>query len=231
MASRLIVSSLIVCFACFLSSVAAAGGLDERGEAQAKEASQLYKQGKYEEAAAIFARLSVEYTNMPIFERNLGACFYYLRRPEPALSNLRRYLSRKQNIAPDDKAVVERWIEEMEFLRAQTAAAELVPSVSPDSPREAVSPAVAEPAAPPEAKIQLAQSPPISETTKPLGADLSKQVATDEQGPVRKPFYETWWFWSGTAALVAAGTLTTIFLVTRDGDACDGSDHLCVGVK
>ena len=125
MACRLGVFLLAVALA--LGDVASRGqvamaqeaGMDAKGEAEAKEAIRLYKQGLYEEAAQRFAKLSVDYPDMLVFERNLGACFYYLKRPEPALSNLRRYLARKQNIAADDKTVVDRWIAEMEALRAQ----------------------------------------------------------------------------------------------------------------
>jgi hypothetical protein len=109
-------------------ALAGAGDLDDKGEAEAKEALRLYKQGSYEEAAKMFARLSVDYPNLPTFERNVGACFYYLKRPDPALSNLRNYLNHKKDITSDDKAVVDRWIEEMEELRAKE-----LPSAAPPS--------------------------------------------------------------------------------------------------
>jgi len=52
----------------------------------------------------------------------LGLCYYYLRRPEPALINLRGYLARTQSsIAAEDREDVERWIREMEALRAQSS--------------------------------------------------------------------------------------------------------------
>ena len=111
-----------------LESVALAAGLDAKGEATAKEASGLYRQGLYEDAAKLFAKLVVDYPDMLIFERSLGACFYYLHKPEPALSNLRNYLVHRKDIPADDKAVVDRWIDEMEKLRAHNAA---VPVVSP----------------------------------------------------------------------------------------------------
>lgn len=53
--------------------------------------------------------------------RNLGACYYYLHRAEPALSNLREYLRREQGITVDDRSEVENWIAEMEKLRSQQA--------------------------------------------------------------------------------------------------------------
>jgi hypothetical protein len=168
------------------------GGMDARGEAQAKEALTLYKQGLYEEAAKIFARLSVEYPEMPVFERNLGACFYYLRKPEPAISNLRNYLLRKQDIAPDDKQVVERWIAEMERLRDQESAARLPPSASPGqfaaAPASVPAPAPAawpQPLPPPTAAPYPApQYPPaVAPTFQAPQAQVQFLVPTPSAGP------------------------------------------------
>ena len=239
MASRLglplFVSTLVICLTSAQPpGTALAAGLDERGEAKAKEASQLYKQGHYEEAASIFAKLSVEYPDMVIFERNLGACFYYLRKPEPALSNLRRYLSLKKNIAPDDKAVVDRWIEEMEKLRAQG----LPPEVSPATPKESTTqptepfPAHASPASetPP---IPLPQPQVPSDVPAPPAArvDLSGSAASGEPALSSHRFYKTWWFWTGAAAVVVAGTVTAILLAGRSDGPCDNASHWCLGVK
>jgi hypothetical protein len=137
--------------------------MDAKGEAEAKAALWLYKQGRYEEAAAEFAKLSVDYPHMPIFERNVGACFYYLKRPEPALSNLRNYLNHKKDIASDDKAVVDKWIAEMEALRKQPAT----------SPAPAVAPALH---APEPAKME-----PPAESREPPAAGIPAP------GPVLEP--------------------------------------------
>jgi tetratricopeptide (TPR) repeat protein len=183
--------------------------MDAKGEAAAKEAVLLYKQGLYEDAAKLFAKLSLDYPDMLIFERNLGACFYYLKKPEPALSNLRHYLARKQDIAPDDKAVVDRWIDEMEKLRSQEVAREPAPIVPvPPEP-------VTEPPAPPPATFPEpvpAASPPIPSPPPPApaGLDLSARAAPVEA----VPFYKTWWFWTG-ATVVAAGGVTAVLLLTR----------------
>jgi Tfp pilus assembly protein PilF len=115
--------------------------LDAKIKAKINEGTRLYKQGLYEDAAKIFAKLSADYPDILVIERNLGACFYYLHRPEPALSNLRHYLSHKKPIEPDDKAMVERWIDEMEELRAQDAmpnAPALGPGVAATSASKAV---------------------------------------------------------------------------------------------
>jgi hypothetical protein len=115
------------------------GGLDAAGQADAKEAMRLYKQGLYEDAAKLFAKLSVDYPHMLVFERNLGACYYYLKRPDPAISNLRDYLARKKDITADDRQVVEGWIAQMEGLRSQA---------TPPAPQPAVAATAAFPAQP-----------------------------------------------------------------------------------
>ena len=233
-----------------LQGIALAAGLDEKGEVDAKQATRLYKQGQYQEAAEIFARLSVDYPDMPIFDRNLGACFYHLRKPEPALSNLRRYLSRRQDIAPDDKAVVDRWIDEMEQLRAQNAAASAPPALPPALPAPQpppaeipASPAATEPPlAPPAPSPRAAEPAPAaaasippflapSEAPKPAGVDLATSPAPADSTEVGRPYYKTWWFWTGAAVVVVAGAVTAIYFATRSQDPCSGASLACMGVK
>ncbi|HJX63638.1 MAG TPA: hypothetical protein VJ860_06760 [Polyangia bacterium] len=45
---------------------AAAAGLDKKSTADAKQATQLYKTGNYEEAAKIFLQLSIDNPSMPV---------------------------------------------------------------------------------------------------------------------------------------------------------------------
>jgi tetratricopeptide (TPR) repeat protein len=113
-----------------------AAGLDANSKATLKEATRLYKQGQYEEAAKLLTELAVDHPEMTNLQRNLGACYYYMRRPEPALSNLRDYLAHKKNdITADDKQEVERWIDEMEKLRAQNAAVPVALPLAAERPR------------------------------------------------------------------------------------------------
>ena len=233
-----------------LQGIALAAGLDEKGEADAKQATRLYKQGQYQEAAEIFARLSVDYPDMPIFDRNLGACFYHLRKPEPALSNLRRYLSRRQDIAPDDKAVVDRWIDEMEQLRAQNAAASAPPALPPALPAPQpppaeipASPAATEPPlAPPAPSPRAAEPAPAaaasippflapSEAPKPAGVDLATSPAPADSTEVGRPYYKTWWFWTSATVVVVGGAVAAIYFATRSNDPCNGATMACLGVK
>jgi hypothetical protein len=193
-----------------IHNTALAAGLDQKGTADAKEATQLYKQGRYEDAAQIFAKLSLDYPDMEVFERNLGACFYYLRQPEPALSNLRHYLSRKKDITSDDKSVVDRWIDEMESLRAYYAATNVVQPVQ---------------AGPGPLPGQAGMA------NQPAGVDLKGNPASGNSAEAGTPIYKTWWFWTGAVAIVAAGTVTAILLAGRSSGACDGASMACVGVK
>jgi len=110
-----------------------AAGLTAKDTAKAKQARELYKGGQYEAAAEVYLRLSSDNPDMLVFTRNLGACYYYLRRPEPALSNLREYLRRSLDITQEDRSEVEGWIAEMDNLRHQPAAA---PSTAPTVPVE-----------------------------------------------------------------------------------------------
>src|SRR5450759_309685 len=80
------------------SSPTLAAKLDEKGKSDAMEALRFYKEGNYEDAAKLFVRLSIAYPDMLVFVRNLGACYYYLRRYDPALSSLRDYLHRKTDV-------------------------------------------------------------------------------------------------------------------------------------
>jgi hypothetical protein len=265
MARRIVLFLVIITLASVganlpqLQQTALAAGLDQKGKADAKEATRLFKQGQYEEAAQIFARLSVDYPDMEIFERNLGACFYYLGKPEPALSNLRRYLGRRKDIAPDDKAVVDRWIDEMEKLRAQNAAA----SVPPAPAEPAAAPALAEPVAAPPAAAEAprvtpppavapvpppkadepapalpatALVPPIvpasGEASKqPAGIDLTESRAPSDSTEAGSPFYKAWWFWTSAAVVVVGGAVTAIYFATRSQDPCGGASMACLGVK
>jgi thioredoxin-like negative regulator of GroEL len=68
-----------------LQPTALAAGLDAKDKATLKEATRLYKQGQYEEAAKLLTELAVDHAEMTNLQRNLGACYYYMRRPEPAL--------------------------------------------------------------------------------------------------------------------------------------------------
>jgi tetratricopeptide (TPR) repeat protein len=182
----------------FVATPAVAAEMDKNAKADAKTAMRLYKEGNYEDAAKIFVKLSVAYPDMLVFVRNLGACYYYMRRYEPALSNLRDYEHRKKDIAPDDRAEIAGWIGEMERIRDQAAAA-AAPAATPTPPAAPVPIAVpiaptptppSPPATPPSAPAEqpsVAVEPPVPPTpsSEPASAPSSQPVENTypQQGP------------------------------------------------
>lgn len=205
---------------------AAAAGLDKKSTADAKQATQLYKTGNYEEAAKIFLQLSIDNPSMPVFVRNLGACYYYLRRPDPAVSNLREYLHKKRDIAPDDRAEVEGWISEMTLLRQRgatpTQAAGPAPAASPAAATApgAVSPQPAAPAATlavppaygaPAAPTQAPATAPTTATTPDMGSAYARaQVPPPVESGSQDGRKLAIWVLGGVgvAALVTGGIFT-----------------------
>jgi hypothetical protein len=158
---------------------AQAAEMDKNAKADAKEAMRFYKEGNYDDAAKIFLKLSIAYPDMVVFVRNLGACYYYMRRFEPALSNLRDYIHSKKDIAPDDRAEVEGWISEMERLRDKAATATLVPAAAPL------------PAAPTTPSAPPAQAPGVVEpaaTPGPSGASSGNSPVGSQPGYPQAPY-------------------------------------------
>jgi hypothetical protein len=228
----LVLSALGLC----IEGSARADGLDAKGQAKAKEATRLYKQGLYEEAAKLFAALSVDYPDMTIFERNTGACYYYLQRPEPALSNLRNYLKHKPDITPDDEAVVVRWIDDMERLRAENRTS----NGSPTTPRSAEMSAT--PIGAPMTSAPSGNGEPIETSTAPipttalraptLSVAASQPATAPTSNDLAPQFYQRWWFWGAVGAVVA-GTVTAYIAAShsRTENACSGSSLPCDAIK
>ncbi|HEY5284326.1 MAG TPA: hypothetical protein VIM14_16155, partial [Polyangia bacterium] len=166
---------------------AAAAEMDKTAKADAKTAMRFYKEGNYEDAAKVFVKLSVAYPDMLVFVRNLGACYYYMRRYEPALSNLRDYLHRKKDLAPDDRAEVSAWIGEMERVRDQTLAVAAAPPLA-----AAVAPSVAPapaPVAPPVVTgiPMAAPSAPSGPAPSPVFAPATSATAPSPAMPAPAP--------------------------------------------
>ena len=190
---------------------ASAAGLSAKDTAKAREARQLYKTGKYEAAAEIFARLSNDYPDMLVLTRNLKACYYYLHRPEPTLSNLREYLERAQNIAPEVRREVEAWIAEMEKLRSQKVATpSAAPVVAPAPPPAAVaSPAAVPATAPPSTPAAAPLPTPAPVAPVQQGLDLRQKTAGQE-GAAAPESSSRWWLWTGIGAVVVGGVVSII---------------------
>jgi hypothetical protein len=157
-----------------------AAEMDKKAKADAKEAMRFYKEGNYEDAAKVFLQLSIAHPDMLVFVRNLGACYYYMRRYEPALSNLRDYVHRKKDIAPDDRAEVEGWVGEMERLRDQavTAPAPASGQAGTEPTTASASPATVAPPGPNVAVVPAATTAP-----SPTGYPQAEAQPAYPQGP------------------------------------------------
>ena len=203
---------------------ALAAGLTAKETAKAKQAKQLYKEGQYESAAKIFSSLSRDHSDMPVFTRNLGACYYYLGRPEPALSNLREYLQSEKDISPEDRKEVEGWMAEMEKVRSHVHAPTVAPVAPAPVPPIGVTPPPLAPASPSHAP---APSPPSQATPLPVAAAASptagfqgpSSAATSvdatatAQAPARSSNALAWGAGGvGVAGLVAGGVCTGLAL-------------------
>ena len=232
---------------------ALAASITAKDVVQAQQAQQLYKTGRYEDAADIYARLGTKYPDRLVFTRNLGACFYYLHRPDPALSNLREYLRRSKDLTEDDRGEVERWIAEMTRFRAETPSSANADPGEP-APLPATSPAALPGAtdtalpAPPEI-AKLGTSAPVAspnrvpETTPSAmaGDSIRPAQGAPEEGAMPtvhqevldlrpKPASEVnpesgsrWWLWTGIGAVVAGGIVTAVVLSMRN----PGRDGTC----
>jgi tetratricopeptide (TPR) repeat protein len=221
--ARLSLGLAIVTALCLSLSLcegrAQAAGLTAKDTARAKRAKQLYKDGQYEEAAKIFSSLSSDYPDTLVLTRNLGACYYYLRRPEPALSNLREYLRRAHDISAEDRSEVEGWMAEMEKLRGQPAPS---PSPAPAPPAPPVLPVTAA-AAPAPASSAPAPSSPTPATPSPASAGAPSQpsnpaisaatVTTTPQAPARSYSTLAWIAGGiGVVGLAGGGVCTALAL-------------------
>ena len=204
---------------------ALAAGLTAKETAKAKQAKQLYKEGQYEQAAKLFSSLSSDHPELLVFTRNLGACYYYLRRPEPALSNLREYLRRETDITPEDRSEVEGWMAEMEKLRDHLHAPSVAPAAPASEPAMGATPPPLAPAmpsyapapsAPPQATpvpVAAAPSPPAISQGPSSAATPPLDVTTTAQPPARSSNTLAWVAGGiGVAGLGAGGVCTGLAL-------------------
>jgi hypothetical protein len=134
-------------------------------------------------------------TDDPTYVYNQARCYQQNDRFEQALARFREYLRKKPDLAPADRAVVDAYIAECETRSGKTA--------SP-TPAESGSPASAEGAPPPTPVV------PSAENTAAVAAPSAGLDLT-------APIYKTWWFWTGTGALVAAGVATAVILSRGGG--------------
>src|SRR5581483_6882886 len=128
----------------------------------------------------------------PVYLHNIGRCHQKMREPDKAIDAFRDYLAKSKNVSPDDRAMIEGYIAEMEKLRDEQAAAKNAPAAPVATvalPQPARSPAAS------TVEINVAPAPP-----SPPSASL---VAVAPAAPEKEtPVYARWWFWTAVGAVV-----------------------------
>jgi hypothetical protein len=123
----------------------------EQREAEARTACGA---GRVEAGIELLAQLFVEYGH-PNYIYNQARCYQQNGKAEQAISRFKEFLRAAQDISPDERVRVERFIKELE--------SELPVPAPPTA-----SPAVTEtPARPPEAAVRAEPTPPPAEVSKP----------------------------------------------------------------
>jgi tetratricopeptide (TPR) repeat protein len=105
----------------------------QRQDERDVRARELFGIGKYAEALVLFGKLYADTTH-PTYLRNIGRCYQNLGQADEAIGSFREYLRQVKNLAPDQRAVVEGYIHEMEDLKkrqTESAAAKAAPARAP----------------------------------------------------------------------------------------------------
>jgi tetratricopeptide (TPR) repeat protein len=163
-----------------------------------RQARTYFATGDYKQALEIYARLYVE-TMHPTYLRNIGRCQQNMGEADKAISSFHEYLRKAKNLTPEQRAEVEGFIAEMEQLKR---------SQSSQSQHSTIT-VVPQPAAP------GASAPPLVDQPAVVASRSAPESGSE-------PFYTRTWFWVAAAAVVA-GSVTAIFLVTRDRSPLHGN--------
>jgi tetratricopeptide (TPR) repeat protein len=145
--------------------------------------------GEYQQALDIYAKLYAQ-TLHPTYLRNVGRCYQNMGKPDEAISALREYLRKAENLEPKHREEVEGFIREMEDLKRQRDGTGAGAGVG--------SPATAAPQVMRPALSVVAPSPTPKLTASPSGED---------DAGASKPLYRRWWFWTGVGTVVVAAIL------------------------
>ena len=127
---------LFLLVASLVPALALAQSADNR-EPRARE---LFAAGQYSDALDIYIKLYSETTH-PTYMRNIGRCYQNLGQPEKAISSFREYLRQAKDLPPDQRALVETYIREMEEQKKSRGDSGGIAQASPRS--DVVSPGTA----------------------------------------------------------------------------------------
>ncbi|HEY2903754.1 MAG TPA: tetratricopeptide repeat protein [Polyangia bacterium] len=192
----------------------------EESEQQAREffrqAEINFNLGKFADALAAY-QAAYQAKPLTAFLFNIAQCYRYMGKYERARFFYRRYLTLEpktpnRRVVTDLIAEVTRLMKEPSATPPAPAEAAPPPAAVVATPRRTAAPSTAANRPSSAAAVNLAAPPPVgaNETT------LVAQPAADTEQAHGKPLYKRWWFWSGLAALIAGGVVTTVLLTRQD---------------
>jgi tetratricopeptide (TPR) repeat protein len=150
----------------------------------------------------------------PAFLFNIGQCHRKLGQNEQALDFFQQFL-RKAPADDPNRSLVEARIAD---IRAEEQAKSTQPLQANTDPTQSPFEVTPAPLPPSPITTPTTMPPPAAPSPAPLpaaGIDLSL-AAQAPQTAEAKPFYGTWWFWTGVGAVVA-GAVTTAYLLSSKG--------------
>jgi hypothetical protein len=170
-----------------------------------------------DKGAEILADLYVD-TSDSNYIYNQARCFEQNGKNAQAALRFKEYLRKAKKLPREDVDAVLKKIDELQGADSRHAAQ---PAPAPLPPS----------AAQPSAAAAASVVPPSAAAATPPGIDLTASPTPVDSTQAGGRFYKTWWFWTGTAAVVIAGTVTAILLAGRSINPCDGASRSCLGVK
>jgi hypothetical protein len=198
---RAAASVFVVVFVVLATVAPAAWAAPASSKSQDVEARALYARGEYEKALQIFSTLFAEHGD-PVYMRNIGRCHQMLRSPVRAIDAFREYLRRARNLSPAERTEVQGFIDEMEKLKQEQAAAQ---EPAPDKAAGAI-----------DDPANSAEKPlPASAAQAPEATSPSLAVTAPQAPPESPSVFSRWWFWTGIGVAIAGGTAAAFALRTQ----------------
>jgi hypothetical protein len=174
----------------FLATMTANAAPPAAGDVNEMQAREAFATGKYDQALELYGKLYAR-TLHPTYLRNIGRCYQYLGRPDPAINTFRDYLRKARDVSADERAEVEGFIKEMEALKREQAEAAARPTDKAlnGSGGPALGAGNTGTTAPGGVSMQPTPPPPQADTGERKGS--------------------RWWWWAVGGAVVAAAAVGT----------------------
>lgn len=198
-----------------LAAPSARGASIESRESRERAAKKACLVGDVDKGVEILADLYVD-TGDAGHIYNSARCLEQNGKNAQSALRFKEFLRKAKNLTQADTDAVLKKIDELQGADGKHAA-----QPAPLPP----------PAAQPSAAPAASAVPPSAAVATPPGIDLVASPTSTDSTQVGGSFYTTWWFWTGTAAVVIAGTVTAILLARRSTDPCDGASRSCLGVR